>query len=318
MGDSVFAISAAGQLMRLAAADECDGADAAAPPEPYQAPSRLWAAARVTTAGIEVLDEDDGECSGLLGHSRFVVADSGSTLRIRSTDPRQLVVGFRLFLRTKRKYRRPEWLKLNDRPVALPDAPLPAYMAALPREEVAPLRFHALEFGPGRGRHAFIRGIDVFVVDDTALPAPEARAGADWFADGVSLFDFADGGARTRGGLEGIGDLCGQICVCAEEADLGLVPALVSILYTNPAFSRPARAVLAKAFAGMDGAAAAWAEEAKRLAASGEVHRDLWRELWRDLVLMPAAIRDDAIAAVWAASPQCVGPFAVVAGFLTG
>jgi hypothetical protein len=104
----------------------------------------------------------------------------------------------------------------------------------------------------------------------------------------------------------------------AENADLELIETLVRILYTSPAFTRPARAILTKAFVGIDGAVVAWVEAIKRLIGAGEIHRDLWRELWRDLVLMPEGIREDTIAAVWAASPQSVGPFAVVAAFLTG
>jgi hypothetical protein len=48
--------------------------------------------------------------------------------------------------------------------------------------------------------------IDTLVID--TLELREKNTEMDWFTDGASLFDFADGGGSPRRGLEWIADQC--------------------------------------------------------------------------------------------------------------
>jgi hypothetical protein len=138
---------------------------------------------------------------------------------------------------------------LNGRFVPIPDAPDPADIATVPPEGVAPLRFQTLDFGPRPGprpgpgrereRRACIRGIDVFVVDSGSLPAQKTAASVDRFAEGASLFDFADEDAPERRGLEAIADQCGLLLAAqAEAADPAIIEALVRILDKDARWNR--------------------------------------------------------------------------------
>jgi hypothetical protein len=317
--DSLFAISGTnGQLLSLAADIDDDPAPPPIDSTPYTAPNRLWTLSGVTTASIEVLG-GDCNCAGVLNHSKFILSDSGSRLRFRSTDPEQLIVGFRIFLRTRRPYGAPECVRINGREVPLAKTGQAVCMAALRPEEVKARRAQTLEFGGSRGRRVCIDKIDVFVIDAAAVPESGEATEFDWFADAATVFDFADGDGRAKKGLDGAADHLVQVFVNrAEKVDLSVFDVLVKKLYMSAEFARPARAILAKACRGDADEATAWGAALKEIVRAGHVSDALWRDVWRDLTLLPEEVREDVAGVVWAANQKYDGRSSVVAAFLTG
>jgi hypothetical protein len=321
LGGSVFAISGStGQLLSMTAADPDD----IPPPtdsRPYDAPNRLWTLSRVSTKAIEVLGSGDCNHGVVLNHLRLVIADSGASLRFRSTDQQQLIVGFRVFFRTRRRYSPPEWLKVNGRNVAIAKSGQAVCMASLRPEEVRPLRSHTLDFGGAvRRRRVCVDGIDVFVIDATALPgAQDSHDDLGWSEDGAGVFDFADAALVTRRGLTGVFDQLAMILpVAGNDVDAEMIDWFVRKVYTSPEFAGPARTILVKACNGTPEEAAAWGAALKSVVAAGEVHETLWPIVWRDLACLPECVRSSVATEVWAAERDYKGSFAVVAAFLTG
>jgi hypothetical protein len=192
-------------------------------------------------------------------------------------------------------------------------------MAALRPAEVKTERAHTLEFGGSHDRRVCLDGIDVFVIGAAAVPACREVADFDWFADAATVFDFADGGARGRKGFAAIADQIVQVFVMdAEKVDVSVIDVLVKKLYTCPEFARPARALLAKACRGNKDEAAVWGAALREIVVAGHVDDSLWRDVWRDLALLPEEVREDVAGVIWGAIHKCDGRFSVVAAFLTG
>jgi hypothetical protein len=87
---SIFTISAkTGHFLTRTIADlDDDSISVSSDSPPFTPPNRIWTLSQVSTSSIEVLGGGDSNCSVVLSHSRFLIAEGGASLRIRSTDRR--------------------------------------------------------------------------------------------------------------------------------------------------------------------------------------------------------------------------------------
>jgi hypothetical protein len=236
-------------------------------------------------------------------------------LRVKSTDPNQVIVGFKLSFEGGF---RPSWLKLYDRKILIKTSR--AYMLPLKRSELLNEE-SVIEFGGNPNSDTTCEYLGVFVVPRSSLPTiVEDTSPFDWMMDATDLFDYEDSRLPTiKGPLLRIGNLCSLILnPNGEELDDETIRTLVNLMYTSPDNATFCRRMIVKGVKDRDKGMRIWAGEIRRLVVEKAVHKQAWGLLWRDLALLPVDVRKEILNQLWDTEPEISGFSALLCAFCSG
>jgi hypothetical protein len=283
----------------------------------FSVPAQFWATSQVTNASIQVSgDFVDGNGTSLLHHNRVKFNSSGPrVLRVRSTDPGQVIIGFKLSLEGGF---RPPWVRLHDRKVIVQSSR--AYMLALKRSEISNEDI-VIEFGANPMSDTTCECLAVFVVDKSEIGPPvEEVSTFDWMTEATNLFDYADGRTgKIKGPLVRLQNLCSWIVnPNGEELDEATITGLVNLMYTNPDSATFCRRMIVKGVKDREKGLRIWAAELRRLVLEKAVHKQAWELVWRDLALLPGELRREILSELWTSEPEFSGYSAVLCAFFPG
>ena len=160
-------------------------------------PAHFWSVAKISLNDL-ILTEPTSNKDGkeLLSGERFIFDHRlpRKIMCVQSTNPNQLIIGFRVFLGLNSPNHRPPWIKINGRKTDVNSNP--AFMLPLSPHEVKPKFVNKIELGSNGGFDINCDRIDVFVIDSDILPEKYLNLWNYekyyWFTDGKTVFDFDD------------------------------------------------------------------------------------------------------------------------------
>lgn len=280
------------------------------------APANFWTQSRPTTNDISVSHCDRRRNQYTFG-SRFIFDNSSQPkeLRLKSTDPKQCIVGLKVTVGAGGPTHRPPWLKINGRKAVVSESR--SYMLPLFLEEVCSGDDVRLEFGSNGGLDINCDDILVFVLDKDKLPTKCGNSQPyDWLTDANNVFEWTIDEDRD--------ELCDvRKCIpwlisdTSADVDENTLERLIRVIYTHPSGSQNARSMVCALVHDRDAAILVWSRVLKSVIVERKIHRDLWTLVWRDIALLPVDMQADIGTCIWENDPVVGGPFSVVAAFFS-
>lgn len=309
---------------------ENDSENITLPPENENitVPASFWLNSQIATQDINITSPHcDGDLNRLLSGSRYIFYNGlkHKNILIQSTNPNQLIVGFRLTL-GQPPHRSP-WIKINGRKQTT--TPHRSFMLPLKPSEVKPKAINKIELGGNGSLDINCDYLDAFVIDKSAFPKnyDYLTTQYDWFNFGTSLFDFVDKKVSTKkirsqksNKLLDLMNIC-SYALGGNNPNFNLneqqLREVIRIMYTRPNATEMSRRIIVKLVKDKEKATAIWANEIMKMIDEKAIAKEAWALLWRDLSLLPPQFLDEISSRIWSTENIVDGAFPVITAFMT-